>query len=77
MLNGMFNLFEENPAPAKPKPRKVKQQALVLPKANTDEDTTVTTRTSRKRSFFEKIFGGDDEPPPRQKRKKKTLFEIY
>ena len=82
VLNGMFNLFEAE----KPKPKKVKQQALVLPKANTRaaSDAGDESSAGRKRSFFDKIFGGiDDEPKKKKKKKdkkkdkKKTLLDLY
>ena len=72
VLNGMFNLFDDGNKAAAPKPRKVKQQALVLPKANT------TASAERKRSFFDRIFGGiDDQPQPKPRKKKKNLFGFY
>lgn len=76
VLNGMFNLFEENKSPARPTAQKSRQEALILPKANIEADTG-SGRANRKRSFFEKIFGGVDEPQPQKKRKKKTLLELY
>lgn len=84
VLNGMFNLFEQKAAPtavsaiaaAKPKPRKAKQQALVLPKANVQ--SAAVAKRERKRSFFEKIFGSSDDSRPRKKKKKnKNLFDLY
>ena len=73
VLNGMFNLFEEDKPRQQPKPAKAKQQALVLPKANTGSGTG----SARKRSFFDRIFGGISDSPQPRPRKKKSLFEIY
>lgn len=75
VLNGMFNLFEQDKPRQQSKPAKPKQQALVLPQANTGDSSA-----SRKRSFFERIFGGmsdSPQPQPRPRKKKKTLFDIY
>ncbi|MCB1378988.1 MAG: PBP1A family penicillin-binding protein [Alphaproteobacteria bacterium] len=78
VLNGMFNLFEDNNRTVQVKRKKPSQEALILPKANTQsEDLDTRTTAGRKRSFFEKIFGSVDEPKPKKQRKKKTLLDLY
>jgi penicillin-binding protein 1A len=75
VLNGMFNLFEDEPTKVAVKrpASKAVQQTLVLPKANVKAEDK-----KRKRNLFEKIFGGIDEPQPEKpKKKKKKLFDIF
>jgi penicillin-binding protein 1A len=83
VLNGMFDLFETAPAAsaaavaaakaktAASRKKRTSQEALVLPKANVEEEGR-----PRKRRILEQIFGGGDNDEPKPKRKKKkTLFE--
>ena len=73
VLNGMFNLFEDNKPKQAVAADQPKQKALVLPKANVKKNSQ-----TRKRNVIEEIFGGADEPRQNRPRKKKpTLFELF
>ena len=83
VLNGMFDLFESTPpaaaaaAAAAAKPSAPRREALVLPKANVDQQAS----PRKKKSFIQDLFGGSDNPiqgdetKKKKKKKKKTLFD--
>ncbi|MBI2720382.1 MAG: PBP1A family penicillin-binding protein [Rhizobiales bacterium] len=69
VLNGMFNLFDDQQKPATTKIVRQRQDALVLPKANADSGA------ERRNSFFDSLFGSGEKPD--KPRKRKPIFGFY
>ncbi len=70
VLNDMFSLFEKDKAPkrqAKVRRAKIRDQPLMLPRANTVEDNSGT--------FLDNLFGANDGGT-KKKRKKSTIFNF-